>query len=63
MTGEMTSRIALYVISLIVLVGCFALIWVSRGTEEQVWLTVGLVLGNLFRNEAGTAVAAATQRR
>lgn len=58
----MSDRLALYGISTLVLVGCFALIWASRGQEEQVWLAVGLVLGNLFRSEAGNSAASNVER-
>ena len=58
----MSDRLALYGISTLVLVGCFALIWASRGQEEQVWLAVGLILGNLFRSEAGNSAASNVER-
>lgn len=51
----MNDKIALYGISVLVLVGAFALIWYSRGTEEQAWLAIGIVLGNLFRDQAGSS--------
>lgn len=58
----MSDRLALYAISTLVLIGCFALIWASKGQEEQVWLAVGLVLGNLFRSEAGNSAASNVER-
>jgi hypothetical protein len=53
---------ALYGISVLVLAGAFALIWYSRGQEEQVWLAIGLVLGNLFRDQAGSSATSNVER-
>lgn len=58
----MTDKLALYGISVLVLLGAFALIWFSRGTEEQAWLAIGIVLGNLFRDQAGSAATSNAER-
>jgi hypothetical protein len=58
----MTDKVALYGISVLVLAGAFALIWFSRGTEEQAWLAIGIVLGNLFRDQAGSSATGLVER-
>jgi hypothetical protein len=53
---------ATYGIAVLVLAGAFALIWFSRGTEEQVWLAIGLVLGFVFRDSAGASATNNAER-
>lgn len=51
-----------YLLLLIGLVGCFALIFFGRGNEEQAWPVILLILGALVRDAASIQSANSTER-
>jgi hypothetical protein len=48
---------AKYAIALTVIIGCFVLIYQSRGDQVQPWTVIGLVVGWIIRDSAGNSSA------
>jgi len=61
-TKELIDTIAKYVIATMVLVGCFVLIYQSRGDDVQAWTVAGLIVGWIVRDSAGNAASANTAK-
>ena len=57
MTMDNFREVTTFLIGLVVLGGCGALIFFSRGSEEQAWLMVGFVIAYYFnRQQQSSAV-------
>jgi hypothetical protein len=58
MTRELTDSIFKYAIALVVIVGCFVLIYTGKGDQVQPWTVIGLVVGWIIRDSAGNSSSA-----
>lgn len=53
---------AKYLIAGIIIVGCFILIFTGRGDQVQPWTVMGIIVGWIVRDSAGTAAAQNVER-
>ena len=49
---------AKYVIALSLIVGCFVLVYQTKGDQTQPWTVIGLIAGWIIRDSAGASAAA-----
>jgi hypothetical protein len=61
-TGDLLSSIAKYAIALVVIIGCLVLIYQGRGDQVQPWTVIGLIVGWIIRDSAGSSASADVQR-
>ncbi len=47
-----------YIIALALIVGCFVLVYQSKGDQTQPWTVIGLIAGWIIRDSAGNSAAA-----
>ncbi len=59
---DLVQSVAKYAIALTVIVGCFLLIYQSRGDQVQPWTIIGLIVGWIIRDSAGNAATANVER-
>jgi hypothetical protein len=59
---EVIDTGAKYVIALVVIIGCFVLIYQGKGDQVQPWTVIGLVVGWIIRDSAGNSSAANVAR-
>jgi hypothetical protein len=59
---DQIQTVAKYVIALTVIVGCFVLIYQTRGDQVQPWTIIGLIVGWIIRDSAGNAATANMER-
>jgi hypothetical protein len=55
---ELIDTGAKYAIALVVIVGCFVLIYQGKGDQVQPWTVIGLVVGWIIRDSAGNSSSA-----
>ncbi len=55
---DVLNSAAKYVIALVVIIGCFTLIYQGKGDQVQPWTVIGLVVGWIIRDSAGNSSAA-----
>lgn len=58
MNIDTINAIAKYAIALVVIVGCFTLIYQGKGDQVQPWTVIGLVVGWIIRDSAGNQATA-----
>ena len=56
MTDTINS-VAKYVIALALILGCFVLVYQSKGDQTQPWTVIGLIAGWIIRDSAGNSAA------
>jgi hypothetical protein len=54
---EVIDTGAKYVIALVVIIGCFVLIYQGKGDQTQPWTVIGLIAGWIIRDSAGNSAA------
>lgn len=55
MTSDTIKTIATYAIAGLILVGAFVLLFDAKGQDSQAWLTIGAIVGYIFRDAGGSA--------
>lgn len=55
MTKDLIDSLAKYLIAGIVIIGCLVLIGTGRGDQVQPWTIIGLVIGWIIRDNAGSS--------
>jgi hypothetical protein len=58
MSRETVDSVFKYAIALVVIVGCFVLIYQGKGDQVQPWTVIGLVVGWIIRDSAGNSSSA-----
>ena len=55
MNADLLQTAGKYLIAVAVIVGCFALIYTAKATDTQPWTVIGLIVGWIVRDSAGTS--------
>ena len=55
MTPETIQTVGKYLIALVTLAGCFALLYTVDPANTQPWTVIGLIVGWIVRDSAGTS--------
>lgn len=55
MTTDLLQTIGKYLIAVAVIVGCFFLIYTAKATDTQPWTVIGLIVGWIVRDSAGSS--------
>lgn len=55
MNSDTLNAVGKYVIAVAVIVGCFVLLYTAKATDTQPWTVIGLIVGWIVRDSAGTS--------
>lgn len=55
MTPELVQTLGKYLIAIAVITGCFVLLYTGDPTNTQPWTVIGLIIGWIVRDNAGTS--------
>ena len=55
MTSDTIQTVGKYLIAVAVIVGCFVLLYTAKATDTQPWTVIGLIVGWIVRDSAGTS--------
>ena len=55
MNAELIQTLGKYLIAGTVLIGCFVLLYTVKATDTQPWTVIGLIVGWIVRDSAGSS--------
>jgi ABC-type uncharacterized transport system permease subunit len=55
MTSDTIQTVGKYLIAVAVILGCFVLLYTGKSADTQPWTVIGLIVGWIVRDSAGTS--------